>query len=511
MPYYLHLASVSAEALAASFAASAFPPGWADHGPDACDCETCKDRAWETYWLRPDVPWGFRPVAVDLAIASFTTPAEAHAAKKTYSADEPLAVTFIATEDERVNWRRREDRKVTAGIGCQHTPWRYEDWYSDTLHALHHAYLSVEKPGLVAYTPSEEWGVADRQLRVRPGRYLEQFAPHLTTVERDAFCAKVKAIDDTNVVQFATTAEEIVRVYRNGPNSCMSHQTSAYATDGTHPVAVYGNSDLQLAYLAGANGNNGRNIRARALVWPDKKIHSRIYGDTALRYLLEALGYKKDSLAGAKVRAIRLTHDVYVMPYVDGIATANHIGQYFVLCDSEREEGEYLTQETNGTTDGNHDSEEPQYTCRNCENDVDDEGDLCQSCEDERHTCTYCDDEFFEDSPNEIEDYGVMCRSCYRRHTRQCDECRDRFCEEAYSHADKREREDEELTDYCLSCGADVLETRNEEREAAREAERLHAEWQTLMRELQTALNMNGLNTRARSCAVVIAIGIEVA
>lgn len=512
MPYYLHRADVTIEALAASLetaSAVVWPPMYS--GSRGCDCTGCVQDAWCDYWREhPEVPHGVKPnlpsASAPLYLAAFPTPGEAHTAKKELQSDTALLVTFIPTKEERENWRERERRKVYGNRnGTQAPPWDGEDWYWDKLRDLHHAYLSIEKPGLIAYTPSEEWGVADRQLRVRPGKYLEQFAPHLTSTERDAFCAQVKAIDDRNVVKFASTPDEIVRVYRNGPSSCMSHDVSSYSTNGLHPVSVYGDSDLQLAYLANEDGTT---FRARALVWPDKKIHSRVYGDETIKYLLTQMGYKNGSLAGAHVRKIRVDDDVFLMPYVDGIETADIVADRFRFCDDDS--GEYKCQDTNGTTEPNYEPEPEVYYCNNgnCGNERDENETYCTSCNDERYTCTYCDDEFFTESPDEIDNYGVMCRSCYREHTHRCEKCRDRFCHEAYPRTERREREDADIEDtYCLSCGREELARRREEQERL---DRMTEEREERVTALMHALNTNGLTRRALACRIVFTIGIEV-
>lgn len=515
MPYYLHRADITPEALAVSLeteSAVVWPPEYS--GSRGCDCTGCVHDAWCDYWREhPETPYGVKPnlppASAPLHLASFLTPSEAHTAKKELQSADALLVSFIPTLEERKNWRERERRKVSSYrySGNSVVPWRYEDWYNDTLHEMHNAYLSIEKPGLVAYTPSEEWGVADRQLRVRPGKYLEQFAPHLTSTERDAFCAQVKAIDDRNVVQFATTPDDIVRVYLNGPDSCMSHRVGDYSTGGLHPVSVYGDSDLQLAYLP---NDDGRTFRARALVWPEKKIHSRVYGDETIKYLLTQMGYKNGSLAGAHVRKVRVDSDVFLMPYVDGIETANIVGNRFQFCDDES--GGYKCQDTNGTTEPNYEPEPDEvYYCSNgeCGNERNEDHTYCSSCEDERYHCDYCGEDYFDGRSYSVDNYGTMCRACYRAHAHQCEDCADTFCHEAYTRTERREREDADIEEtYCLSCGREELARRREEHE---ENERKRREMEALYHALAHALNTNGLTRRALACRIVFTIGIEVA
>ena len=443
MPYYVHVIGASESDLHAS-------------------------QSWEDSWHAPADSTIIRAV--------FGSPAEAHLAKKELVAkgDLLLTVTFVATHNEQERWRARESAKIRGYSACHPVPWHGHSWYQDSqvgpldrapsLASMHYAYLSALRPGLVAYTPSEEFGVADRQLAIRPGKYLEQFAPHLTSIERDGYVARCKAIDAANVVQFAITPEEIVRVYRNGPSSCMSHGLTEYESGDVHPVEVYGDSDLQVAYL-----DDGSRIRARVVIWPKAKIYSRVYGDLTLQHLLEAQGYSHGSLDGACVRAIRLRRECYVMPYIDGIETATlrktAQGPMFRL--NADTDGTFKTQETCGTTRPNDDDadEDESSVCAHCDTQIPYNDTYCEECDNSRYTCMRCDDEFFTDDPFSVEDYGVMCGPCYRRHSRECEECGERFVEDRYSSRERLTRTNESVTAFCLDCGSDVIIARNEDKD----------------------------------------------
>jgi hypothetical protein len=208
-------------------------------------------------------------------------------------------------------WRRREQRRFDLNE-YEALPWDLpviED---------HYAHVSVEDGAKVAFTPSPEKGMVDVQVRMKPGRYLTKFYPHLSA---DKVRAYAIALDKAIGVRFAVTTADIVRVYLNGPNSCMSHATNTYASNPIHPCAVYGDSDLQLAYL-GAKDISEPDFRAsaRALVWPAKKIWVRIYGDEGrLSAALEELGYSEsDSFEGATINVLRTDNGKLVLPYLDG-------------------------------------------------------------------------------------------------------------------------------------------------------------------------------------------------
>jgi hypothetical protein len=239
-------------------------------------------------------------------------------------------------------WRRREQRRFDLNE-YEALPWDLpviED---------HYAHVSVEDGAKVAFTPSADKGMVDVQVRMKPGRYLTKFYPHLSP---DKVREYAIALDKAIGVHFAVTADDIVRVYRNGPTSCMSHPTDTYASAPVHPVAVYGSSDLQLAYLAAKDITDPEfRASARALVWPEKKIWVRIYGDEGrLSAALEELGYSEtDSFDGAKINVIRTANDKLVLPYLDGDEHGVTLKGNKLRISSH---GEYSATGTNGLAEG---------------------------------------------------------------------------------------------------------------------------------------------------------------
>lgn len=520
MPYYLHRPGVPV----ASLIPSSIPgyrksrPDPSGYGPDRCDCAACAERfvqvsaerdAWDAAQL---VGVESSPV-----LASFATMAEAHQAKTVLASPDPLVITFNPTETEKRRWRERESSRM----GIDPLPWDSEAWQIK-LNRLHHAYISIDKPGMVGYTPSEEWGHLDRQLAVRPGRYLEQFAAEETsgyllhptsddpfdgehyedskaaqaekvkrgahlwsvTCRRDAFCALVKALDERNTVRFASSAEDIETVYRIGPSSCMSHPTGDYSST-EHPVRVYGASDLQCAYLGSIVRNApGRGVRARAMVWPERKIYSRVYGDGTLRILLERAGYTLGegssdygNLQGARIRAVchDSDADVWVMPYIDCCAAAvlSKDRKWFVLGSPRQYRASdfsptvstvYETRNQNGLTDGSYGAESDEYMCSHCgDHSVEDDGDECESCQDQRFHCAVCRDVCHEESPVSLagSDDDLVCSSCIENgRVSTCESCNEYFAAERYARVVQRVRRDQGLSDYCEDCGNTELADR---------------------------------------------------
>ena len=135
---------------------------------------------------------------------------------------------------------------------------------------------------------------------------------------------------------------EWVRVYRDGPRSCMS---------GMDCVKVYASGDFKLAHLVDLTGDPDVDIVARCIVSSKDKIRSTCYGlNSVLSSKLEKLGYKHamDDFTGHRLNAIESEYGDYIAPYCDSIQTAelSHCGKYLVL--SRR--GDLMLDGTNGTT-----------------------------------------------------------------------------------------------------------------------------------------------------------------
>lgn len=285
------------------------------------------------------------------------------------------------------DWQGRERARFTDGT---YAPLP-SDWPApDAAHGTeeHFAHVSTEEPGKVSYTPDATKGMSDRQVRVRPGRYLEQFYSDVLTKEQIRKLATVFAGSyDTHKLKFAVTADAIEHVYTNGPSSCMSHSARSYKGN-QHPVRAYAGPDLQVAYLEDANGR----ITARAVVWPAEHIYTRIYGDEdRLSTRLEGENYASGDLTGARLTKLRY-HNTYCVPYVDGESYGQVRGDYIVIGESDRSGNGIVNLESTSGIGGNVE------TCHHCGNEVD-EDDVCNVdgytyCDDcaGEHT-TYCEDD----------------------------------------------------------------------------------------------------------------------
>lgn len=254
----------------------------------------------------------------------------------------------------------------------------------------HFVYISDEDASMVSYTPSAEYGKRDRQVRTKPGRYLTEFFGKANTktefklldgdeVRQSAACHQ-NTYNPQLSLHFAKTEQEIVHVYKTGPQSCMSgtgfdkHPTSLYA--GAQPP-------LMVAYLM-----NGDAITARTLVREDEMKYIRIYGDeAAMQTALASAGYG-DSGTLRGVRLPKVKHQgSYIMPYLDwgGMGISDAGDMWLVTREGD---GEYSASSTGGYLD----TDSGRERCDGCDEMFEEgnvgfydcvEQSLCESCRDD--------------------------------------------------------------------------------------------------------------------------------
>lgn len=228
-------------------------------------------------------------------------------------------------------------RKAATGIGLplQNPPWTitFEDqpaaaWATNAL--LTTMFLPRLTPdGNIDYFPSYLHMIEGRNTQTTPGRFIRLFWDTLNDTQDNLADRRWGALTDDALrqwteipkaqtpddVQFATTPDDIEKVYLTGPSSCMTKPADYFG--GVHPSRVYGAGDLAIAYL---KKRRGEGIAQRAMCWPAKKIYSRIYGTGPLEDFLKALGYVNGKFDGAKLLKLhppKQKKDYFVLPYVD--------------------------------------------------------------------------------------------------------------------------------------------------------------------------------------------------
>lgn len=292
------------------------------------------------------------------------------------------------------DWKEREQERFTRG-DYEPVPWADADWYQPFA-GEHFCHLSLKQPGKIAYTENAAKGEQDRQTIVGPGRYLTKFfKDKLTPSEIEELACRVSVDADACGMKITQDADEIEEVYVNGPSSCMSGDDFS-----THPARVYAGPDLALAYTGAIDDASGR-----AVVWPEKKLYSDIYGDcTRLKMLLTEAGYTYGRMVGARVRKIAADNG-YVMPYVDGVHGAEVEGEFIRLGS-----GSLCTQNTCGATNGGPE-------CANCGNIYDEDDGYyideveevwCDSCAADTTRCEVTGERYRDDSNTFVEVHSLI-------------------------------------------------------------------------------------------------------
>lgn len=418
----------------------------------------------------------WRPVTIEFHYAPYgdeqylwPTFEEAEAARRTLLTRVPdahLRVAVDGTDIGDLDWQTREKLRFADGTYAP-TPWHDEPWYQ-ARHEEHFCHVSTEQPGKIAFTENAAKGQVDRQLVMSPGRYLNRyFSKHLDNNAVEGWCARLSVLLQECALKITQDADEIEDVYVGGPGSCMSHHASDFESY-CHPVRAYAGPDTALAYIG-----SRKDATARSVVWPGRKIYTKIYGDVSrLRLLLEDAGYRGGSLDGARIRRIR-DGEGFVIPYLDTGGDLADDGQYLVVG-----QGGISSDSTDGLAHST-------WCCPRCDNYSSpydrvnfaggDSEEWCSSCFDghaiycDHNRCYYSDDESFvvvhsdrgtntvlEDS---AEDHGAVyledrnewwAKSCCR----QCDANGDWF------HADDlTEYEGEWLSDSHLPEPLDDADT----------------------------------------------------
>lgn len=316
--------------------------------------------------------------------------------------DDAFEATLTATHHRLVkvvefddpDWKRRE--RVRLKYEYMAVPWADKSWSKSGDAELHFPHVAAGDTTKIAFTENEKKGRQDIQLRMKPGRYLKRFfGAILSGDEIESWAQKWAALEQVEI-KFAKTADEIEEVYCNGPHSCMAYSPEEFSSK-CHPVRVYGDSDLQVAYMI-----RDERITARVLVWPEKKKYSVVYGDKGrLVPKLEELGYTSGCLEGARIRKIS-DGSSFVMPYIDELYSVSDCdGDWFSLG------GGISADNTNGLSDYGR-------PCDNCGDnyDDDDEGGYvdsrdeswCPSCYENTFYCSYTHEQIADADGIELDD-----------------------------------------------------------------------------------------------------------
>ncbi|WP_315782255.1 hypothetical protein [Bradyrhizobium sp. SZCCHNPS1003] len=242
------------------------------------------------------------------------------------------------------DWRERHRKRLADGIERGILKALPAKWDLPPI-SDHFAHIQlVGAPSMITFVATEEDAILDKFTSVTPGRYISRYYDtddH--KIPDDQRRKLISSIDPSGEVFFAFDPDEIVRVYADGPSSCM---------DGDHkfstpvrPVSVYGAGDLAVAYTVNSRGR----IQSRAVCWPKNKVYGRCYGDVQrLEAALEAEGFETPreghsadengpTFVGARMMKVFLNNDknYVVMPYFDDLNICVDAGDHWITADKE--------------------------------------------------------------------------------------------------------------------------------------------------------------------------------
>lgn len=387
-------------------------------------------------------------------------------------------------------WRSRELGRFESGF-YQRVPWADESWFKDSKYApLHHCHMSRDKSAMVAFTESDEKGRDDKQKRMRAGRYLTKYFGESGAIDDSMirhWAGKLSIlVGESDLVQFATTPDDIEEIYTSGPHSCMAHHADHYQGP-IQPTRIYGAGDLAVAYIERASS-----IAARVLCYPANKVYSTVYGDggvwsNQLKALLDSAGYRFSSDSGDwnGARLLRVEADCgFVVPYFDIPGNATDDGEYLrvsyhgeIECCTEHGVSEdsgrrcdncgdiYDDENCGGTISDSSYCDlcyhELSFHCEDCNETgfAEDscyinglEKHVCDSCAADYPSCDSCGNQHHADSMIDVAALDkIFCESCFSNECATCGECGD-----PDSHSSMVERIDGES--ICSSCAESMIE-----------------------------------------------------
>mgnify|MGYP007027638279 FL=1 len=253
---------------------------------------------------------------------------------------------------------------------------------------LHFAHMSEKQPGMMGLTPDDDLE-SYRQVHMKMGKYIKLIAPELEQpkVAHIANVFNLYCKEHLYSFDIARTAEDIVKVYQNGPNSCMAHELSYYSSSPFYPVEVYESPDVGVAYIE--DKVKDRYV-ARAVLDMVGKKYAVIYGNAeALRPELEALGCEQDSdgIYGCRLKKLLSSSGNDVMPYIDGNRGVTSFSD---------DDGEWWLVEYNGDyTAGNEGGTlQTGIRCQHCDDEMNSEDDTFYSEYHDRQIGRCCIDSY---------------------------------------------------------------------------------------------------------------------
>ena len=291
-------------------------------------------------------------------------------------------------------WRRHQNKtpinhqilRDVTGHGDDH----YGDHQRDCDHinnCPHYARVNTTT-GLINYYADVAAMIRGKRTETRPGRFLTRLfvgpggiVPSNASVKQ--FAELLKAHAERYELRFVETSDDMRKVYKKGPGSCMQYPRLAHEViceddivRNLHPVAVYQSPDLELAYMVDTMRED--KIISRCLIDrrnPEKRTNTIIYGEvTGMQNMLKEIGIesKGNGLRGCRIRKLRLSDcsHTYLMPYIDHAdevgEESDNEGHWFIIDGGSGRDFE--CNNTNGSTNESTRVED-QTECEGCNED----------------------------------------------------------------------------------------------------------------------------------------------
>lgn len=171
---------------------------------------------------------------------------------------------FRVEEGEITNYRLYEYQFHNGDFPFTNNHWQREKFWRSYGERAAMPHPNGDNPKLIEFFDF----AADRMVTMKPGKYLKKYFGDYLTDRQIAFYAEWWMAGEKPkpklTLGFATTKEEILRVYNDGPQSCMK---------GVAGVTAYAAGDLAIAYVT----DDADRIVGRTLCWPAQKIYGRVY------------------------------------------------------------------------------------------------------------------------------------------------------------------------------------------------------------------------------------------
>jgi len=234
------------------------------------------------------------------------------------------------------------------------TFWKYREYLRSTYvytpinikgKPFHFVHLNKDDPNLIAFTSNDKVGKKDGKTFIKPGKYLAQYSD-LDNEQIKNVVTNYKHKFVPPKIFYAESADDVVRIYEEGPNSCM--RGKGWETEN-HPTRIYFGPDTKLAYI---KNKQGTGISSRCLVRTDKtpNEYTTIYGDKALMekaFKAANIVVAKEGTKGCRFPLLWTKGNKdkkLLMPYIDG-------GQNNAYISKKRDEREFMVIGKLPTTD----------------------------------------------------------------------------------------------------------------------------------------------------------------